>query len=162
LDLTSDMGPGTLPESVLGFFSVFPVNESLQTTELIVSNGQDGQRLDLFLVSQLPELSRTRIRSLIEEGFVHISGAQMKPSYHVEPGDRVTVNIPEAPPVGVAAEPIALDVLYEDESIAVINKPAGMIIHPGAGAQSGTMVAALLDHFGGEEGLSAVGGPMRP
>jgi 23S rRNA pseudouridine1911/1915/1917 synthase len=72
------------------------------------------------------------------------------------------VDIPEAPPVAVAAEPIDLDVLYEDESIAVINKPAGMIIHPGAGAQSGTMVAALLDHFGGEEGLSAVGGPKRP
>jgi 23S rRNA pseudouridine1911/1915/1917 synthase len=72
------------------------------------------------------------------------------------------VNIPEAPPVGVAAEPIGLDVLYEDESIAVINKPAGMIIHPGAGAQTGTMVAALLDHFGGEKGLSAIGGPMRP
>lgn len=72
------------------------------------------------------------------------------------------VEIPEAPPVSVAAEPIALDVIYEDAFIAVINKPAGMIIHPGAGAQSGTMVAALLDHFGGGEGLSAVGGPKRP
>ena len=138
------------------------MNRQSQTTELAVSGEDGGQRLDRFLVTHLPDLSRTRIQSLIEEGFVLVSGSRVKPSYHVEVGERVMVEVPEAPPVGVAAEPIALDVLYEDESIAVINKPAGMIIHPGAGVQSGTMVAALLDHFGGEEGLSAVGGPKRP
>jgi 23S rRNA pseudouridine1911/1915/1917 synthase len=128
----------------------------------VVSGEQAGQRLDRFLVSRFSELSRSRVQTLIEEGFVQVSGLRMKPSYHVEAGERVMVEIPEPPPVCVAAEPIALDVIYEDAFIAVINKPAGMIIHPGAGAQSGTMVAALLDHFGGEEGLSAVGGPKRP
>ena len=93
---------------------------------------------------------------------MQVSGTVVKPSYRVEPGDRVTVQIPEAPPAGVQAETIALDVLYEDEDIAVINKPAGMIIHPGAGAQSGTMVAALLGRFGGMKGLSTVGGPCGP
>ena len=138
------------------------MNTLANKIELLVSPEDAGQRLDRFLASQLPELSRTRIQSLVQEGFVQVSGMAMKPSYHVESENRISVEIPEAPPPGVEAEPIPLDVLYEDEHLAVINKPAGMIIHPGAGAQSGTMVAALLDRFGGEEGLSSIGGPMRP
>lgn len=138
------------------------VNTSSEQIELVVSSEHAGQRLDRFLVSQLSELSRTRIQSLVEQGFVQVAGAAMKPSYRVEPGDRITVEIPPAEPAGVEAEPIGLDVLYEDEYLAVINKPAGMIIHPGAGADSGTMVAALLNRFGGMEGLSSVGGPLRP
>lgn len=138
------------------------MNTLANKIELMVSAEDAGQRLDRFLVSHLPELSRTRIQSLVQDGFVQVSGMAMKPSYHVEAGNRVSVEIPEPPPPGVEAEPIPLDVLYEDEYLAVINKPAGMIIHPGAGAQSGTMVAAMLDRFGGEDGLSTVGGPMRP
>jgi 23S rRNA pseudouridine1911/1915/1917 synthase len=130
--------------------------------EFVVPNEQAGERLDRFLVSQLTELSRSRIQSLVEEGFVQVDGAAMKPSYRVESGDSVTVEIPAAPEAGVEAEPIPLHVLYEDEDLAVINKPAGMIIHPGAGADSGTMVAALLSRFGGMSGLSTVGGPLRP
>lgn len=140
----------------------FPVKTSSKRIEVVVSSEQARQRLDLFLVSRLTELSRTRIQSLVEEGFVQVGGAAMRPSYRVESGDRVTVEIPAAPPAGVEAEPIALDVLYEDEGVAVINKPAGMIVHPGAGADSGTMVAALLNRFRGVEGLSTVGGPLRP
>ena len=121
-----------------------------------------GQRLDRFVASQLTSVSRTRIQKLVEGGFVQVSGSAMKPSYRVESGDRVIVEIPERPAAGVEAEPIELEVLYEDEEIAVINKPAGMIIHPGAGAQRGTMVGALLSRFGGMEGLSSVGGAMRP
>ena len=130
--------------------------------ELVVASEQAGERLDRFLVSHLAELSRSRIQSLVEEGFVQVDGVAMKPSYRVESGDSVTVEIPAAPPAGVEAEPIPLDVLYEDQDIAVINKPAGMIIHPGAGADTGTMVAALLHRFGGMPGLSSVGGPLRP
>jgi 23S rRNA pseudouridine1911/1915/1917 synthase len=130
--------------------------------EFVVPNEQAGERLDRFLVSQLTELSRSRIQSLVEEGFVQVDGAAMKPSYRVESGDSVTVEIPATPEAGVEAEPIPLHVLYEDEDLAVINKPAGMIIHPGAGADSGTMVAALLSRFGGMSGLSTVGGPLRP
>ena len=130
--------------------------------ELVVSGEQAGERLDRFLAAQLAELSRSRIQALVEEGFVQVDGAAMKPSYRVESGDSVTVEIPAAPEAGVDAEPIALDVLYEDQDLAVINKPAGMIIHPGAGADTGTMVAALLHRFGGMSGLSTVGGPLRP
>jgi 23S rRNA pseudouridine1911/1915/1917 synthase len=133
-----------------------------QQIELAVSREQSGQRLDRFLVSQLTDLSRTRIQSLVEEGFVQVGGSAMKPSYRVASGDSVTVEIPPTPPAAVEAEPIGLDALYEDEHLAVINKPAGMIIHPGAGADSGTMVAALLNRFGGIDGLSTVGGPLRP
>jgi len=138
------------------------VNKSSNKTELVVAGEYAGQRLDRFLASQLSHLSRTRIQSLVQGGLVRVLGAAIKPSYRVELGDRVTVEIPEPPAAGVEPEPIALEVLYEDEDIAVINKPAGMIIHPGAGAPGGTMVAALLSRFGGSKGLSSVGGAMRP
>ncbi len=75
------------------------------------------------------------------------------------PGEHVTVEIPPPPPAGVEAESIPLDVLYEDADVAVINKPAGMIVHPGAGVNAGTLVAALLHRFG-SEGLSTIGGPV--
>jgi 23S rRNA pseudouridine1911/1915/1917 synthase len=138
------------------------VKTSSQRIKLVVPHEQSGQRLDRFLVSHLTDLSRTRIQSLMEEGFVQVSGAARRPSYRVETGDHVTVEIPSQRAAGVEAEPIALEVLYEDQHLAVINKPAGMIIHPGAGADRGTMVAALLNRFDGLEGLSTVGGPLRP
>ena len=97
----------------------------------------------------------------MEEGRVLVDGAAMKPSHRVEPGATVVVEIPAPPEPGVAPEDLALDILYEDEDLAVVNKPAGMIVHPGAGAESGTLVAALLHRYGAG-GLSAIGGPMRP
>ena len=98
----------------------------------------------------------------MEEGRVRVDGVARKASHRVESGERVTIEIPPPPPAGVAPESIPLEILYEDEDLAVINKPAGMIVHPGAGADSGTMVGALLHRFGGGRGLSAVGGPLRP
>jgi len=130
--------------------------------DFIVSAEEAGQRLDRFLVSQIPALSRSRIQSLIDEGRVQVGGAVRKASHRVEPDEAVTVEIPETPPAGVEAEAIPLEILYQDEDVAVINKPPGMVVHPGAGAESGTIVAALLHRFGGVEGLSAVGGPLRP
>lgn len=121
-----------------------------------------GERLDRFIASQLTEMSRSRIQSLMERGLVRVGSAARKPSYRVESGDRVAVEIPPAPMTGVEAEPIDLDVLYQDRDLAVINKPAGMIIHPGAGATRGTLVAALLYRFGSRKGLSTLGGPLRP
>jgi 23S rRNA pseudouridine1911/1915/1917 synthase len=121
-----------------------------------------SQRLDVYLAAQLPEMSRTRIHALMDAGRVLVDGAARKPSHRVAPGESVTVEIPPAVPAGVEAEAIPLEVLYEDDDIAVVNKPAGMIVHPGAGADSGTLVAALLHHFGGIEGLSSIGAPMRP
>jgi 23S rRNA pseudouridine1911/1915/1917 synthase len=138
------------------------VTTSAQHVQFIVSAEDAGQRLDRFLVSQLPALSRSRIQSLIDEGRVQAGGVARKASHHVVPDEAITVEIPAARPAGVQAEAIPMEVLYEDEDVAVINKPPGIVVHPGAGAEGGTLVAALLHRFGGVEGLSAVGGPMRP
>jgi 23S rRNA pseudouridine1911/1915/1917 synthase len=128
----------------------------------IVTPEDAAQRLDVFLVSQLPSLSRSRIKALMDEGRVQVDGSVRKASHHVEPGEVVTLEVPEELPPGVEAEAIPLDVLYEDQDVAVVNKPAGMIVHPGSGVASGTMVAALLHRFGGVAGLSTLGGPLRP
>ena len=127
-----------------------------------VSAEHAGQRLDRFLALQLRDMSRTHIQSLMEEGRVRVGGAAMKPSHRIELGATVTVDLPPVPLAGVEPEQIPLEILYEDADIAVLNKAAGMIVHPGAGAESGTLVAALLYRFGGMRGLSTVGGPLRP
>jgi 23S rRNA pseudouridine1911/1915/1917 synthase len=129
--------------------------------ELLVSAEQAGARLDRFLAEQLPELSRTRIQALVEEGRVRVDGIARKPSHRMEKDETVEIELPAPEPPGVEPEPIALDILYEDEDLAIVNKPAGMVVHPGAGMNRGTAVAALLSHFGGD-GLSSVGGPLRP
>jgi 23S rRNA pseudouridine1911/1915/1917 synthase len=134
---------------------------SVAHSEFVVPAEDAGQRLDRFLVSQLPALSRARIQSLMDEGRVQVDGSSRRASHRVAPGEHVTVEIPPPPPAGVEAEPIPLDVLYEDADVAVVNKPAGMIVHPGAGVNAGTLVAALLHRFG-SEGLSTIGGPLRP
>ena len=130
--------------------------------EFAVDTASVGLRLDRFLAAQLPELSRTRIQLLIDEGRVRVNGAVVKPSYRVEAEEIVEIETPAVPPPGVEAEAITLDVIYEDEDIAVVNKPANMIVHPGAGRDAGTLVAALLHRFDGMDGLSSVGGPLRP
>ena len=131
-------------------------------TELTVSPEDAGQRLDRFVASQLADLSRNRIQSLMDDGHVLVDGAPKKPSYHVEEGEVVSVGLPPPSSGGVEPENISLDILYEDADLAVINKPAGMIVHPGAQSEKSTLVAALLHHFGGAQGLSSVGGPLRP
>ncbi len=138
-----------------------PFSLSGQHLEFTVPPDCSGQRLDRFLVSQLPELSRSRIQSLMDQGRVLVDGVARKASHHVASGETLDVQIPPTPAAGVEAEPIPLHILYEDEDVAVINKPAGMIVHPGAGADAGTLVAALLNCFG-SGGLSTIGGPLRP
>jgi 23S rRNA pseudouridine1911/1915/1917 synthase len=135
---------------------------SMERIELVVAVESAGVRLDRFLATQLPEMSRTHIQTLMEEGRVLVDGAAMKPSHKVEEGSIVVIDVPPPNVPGVHAENIPLDVLYEDADIAVINKPAGMIVHPGAGEDTGTLVAALLHRFGGADGLSKIGGVLRP
>src|ERR1700745_2746133 len=106
-------------------------------TELIVTAEQAAARLDRFLALELSEMSRTRIQALMDEGRVLVDGAAMKPSHKVEEGATVVIDIPPTLPAGVEAENIPLDLIYEDDDIAVINKPAGIIVHPGAGADRG-------------------------
>ena len=114
-------------------------------------------------MAQLPDVSRTRIQiAHRRRPRAGRAVSRKKPSHHVEPGEAVTVEIPAPPPAGRGAGSDSARYFYEDEDIAVINKPAGMIVHPGAGADTGTMVAALLHRFRREHGLSTVGGPLRP
>ncbi len=133
-----------------------------QTRLFVVDAGRAGERLDRFLAAELPDVSRSRVQALIEEGRVTVDGGARKASHHVAAGESIAVDIPPPPAAGVEPEPIPLEILYQDEDVAVVNKPAGMIVHPGAGAHGGTMVAALLSQFGGSPGLSSVGGPLRP
>jgi 23S rRNA pseudouridine1911/1915/1917 synthase len=137
------------------------VKSSAERAQFTVPAEQAGARLDRFLAAQLPGMSRTRIQSLMDEGRVLVDGETMKPSHRVEPGATVVVELPPPRVPGVATEDIPLEIIYEDDVIAVVNKPAGMIVHPGAGAGTGTLVAALLNRYRAE-GLSTVGGPLRP
>ncbi|HXG63828.1 MAG TPA: RluA family pseudouridine synthase, partial [Blastocatellia bacterium] len=109
--------------------------------------------------SQIGQVSRTRIQRAIEDGDVLVNERAVKPSYRLRAGDRIDIDLPEPPPVAVLPEPIPLDIVYEDDDVIVINKPAGMVVHPGAGVESGTLVNALLYHF---NELSGAAGHVRP
>jgi 23S rRNA pseudouridine1911/1915/1917 synthase len=129
--------------------------------EFIVDEENQGQRLDRFIANQVPEISRTQVQNLIDEGRVLVGGIAKKPSHRLEPGETVNIEIPEPVLPGVEPEDIPLDILYEDKDIVVLNKPAAMIVHPGAGEDGGTLVAALLHKYGAA-GLSQTGGVIRP
>jgi 23S rRNA pseudouridine1911/1915/1917 synthase len=118
-----------------------------------------GPRLDQFLASQAPAFSRARIQDLIKAGHVTLNGASTKASARVRTGDAVVLIEPPPKPTETVAEEIALDVLFEDEDLIVINKPAGLVVHPAAGNWSGTLVNALLHHC---RSLSGIGGEQRP
>src|SRR5437016_6086389 len=124
-----------------------------------------GKRLDQFLVSHLPNISRARIQQLISEKKILINDLKSKPSVRLRGGERITIlGEPQPRPLRAIAEEIPLEIIYEDDDLAVINKPARMMVHAGAGATDdarnrGTLVNALLHHFGA---LSGVGGELRP
>jgi 23S rRNA pseudouridine1911/1915/1917 synthase len=124
-----------------------------------------GQRLDQFLTGQIPDTSRARVQMLLEEGKALVNGAQSKSSLKLRGGETITVlGDATPPPLRAMAEDIPLDIIYEDDDLAVINKPAGMMVHAGAGATDddrnrGTLVNALLHRFAQ---LSEVGGETRP
>ncbi|MBQ1416436.1 MAG: RluA family pseudouridine synthase [Selenomonas sp.] len=118
-----------------------------------------GKRLDVFLVTYQPELSRSHIQKLIDQGAVLVDGQVRKANYKLRGGETVSLVIPEAEPVSVEPENIPLDVLYEDKDIIVINKPRGMVVHPAAGVHTGTLVNALLYHC---HDLSGINGEIRP
>jgi 23S rRNA pseudouridine1911/1915/1917 synthase len=125
----------------------------------IVSPGEAGQRLDQFLTGKLPEVSRSQIQRLIRGGCVRVDAGQVKPSVAIGAGLRVHVEIPPAAPAAPAPEPLPLTIIYDDADIVVVDKPAGMVVHPAAGHKTGTLVNALLHHV---RGLSGIGGTERP
>ena len=127
--------------------------------ELIVPSEYDGQRLDRFLVSVLEHESRSHIQKLIAAGRVTVDRRAARANLAMREGDKVTVDVPEPAPSEVAGEELPLEILHQDADVAVLNKPAGMVVHPGAGHASGTLVNALLHHI---PDLSGIGGEMRP
>lgn len=131
----------------------------------IVVPAQGGaQRLDRWLAACLPELSRTRIQELIAQGRVRIHGAPAKPSRKIEAGEVVEIEAAARPALAAQPEAIPLDILYEDDDVAVVNKPAGMVVHAGAGAASagGTLVNALLHRFAQLSSGNAESAGLRP
>jgi len=116
-------------------------------------------RLDSFISAALPELTRSAAQRLILKGLVTINGRPNKAAYRIRSGDVIVVRIPPPPPVEAQAEPIPLDIIYEDADLLVINKPAGMVVHPAAGHDSGTLVNAVLGHC---PELHCIGDRLRP
>jgi 23S rRNA pseudouridine1911/1915/1917 synthase len=117
-------------------------------------------RLDRYLSQELPNLSRSRIQQLIEQGNVQLNEKSCtSKKISVKAGDKIVLNIPEAKPLELKAEEIPLDILYEDSSLLIINKPAGLVVHPAPGHQDGTLVNAILAHC---PNLPGIGGVQRP
>lgn len=127
--------------------------------ELTAAEEHRGQRLDVFLAAELPDLTRSHIQKLVGDGLVTVNHRPAKASYKVQPGDEIGVAVPEPEGLNVASENIPLDILYEDRDVIVVNKPQGMVVHPAAGNYTGTLVNALLGHC---TDLSGINGVLRP
>jgi 23S rRNA pseudouridine1911/1915/1917 synthase len=133
--------------------------EAARRVAATVDAAEAGRRLDLWLAARLPDLSRTRIKTLVDSGCVGVDGVSRKAAHRLKAGSRVEVVVPSPAPEEMAAEAIPLTIVFEDAHVLVVDKPAGMVTHPGAGQPSGTLAAAALAHAPEIEG---VGGPRRP
>ena len=130
-----------------------------QRIDIVVSAEDAGERIDAYL-RRKTELSRSRVSELILGGALSVNGKeQLKPSFKVEAGQSIRLCVPETQPVDIVPQDIPLDILYQDKDIVVINKPCGMVVHPAAGNEDGTLVNALMYHI---QDLSGIGGEMRP
>jgi 23S rRNA pseudouridine1911/1915/1917 synthase len=125
-----------------------------------VEKSLPNERLDKFLCEKFPAASRGALQRLIEEGHIRVDGQTVKPTHHPHAGEKIEVHWPEAKPAKAQPEKIPLDILFEDKSLLVVNKPAGLVVHPAAGHEEHTLVNALLHHCKGS--LSGIGGVARP
>ena len=130
----------------------------MQIHEFVVSRADAGQRLDVFL-ARLSGLTRARVQHLIADDHVLVGGSSQKARHRVSAGERIRLCIPPATPLALVPEAIPLDILHEDDDLIVLNKPPGMVVHPGAGRNAGTLVHALLAHC---PTLPGIGGVERP
>lgn len=129
--------------------------------EIFEASAEDsGQRIDGFIADSIEGISRSRAQGLLLEGRVTVNDRPVKKNYKVAPGDIISVEIPEPEAVELVAQDIPLDIIYEDKSLLVINKPKGMVVHPAPGHPDGTVVNAVMFHCGNE--LSGIGGQLRP
>ena len=134
-----------------------------ESTELLVTAGEGVKRLDMFLANREALFSRAAIQRLIKEGRICVNGESVRASRKIKPGDRITLDIPRPEPLELKPEAIGLDILHEDDHLLVLNKPAGLVVHPAPGNWSGTLVNALLHHFLASGcAVPAIGGKERP
>ena len=132
-----------------------------QKLVVTVAGDEGSARLDRVLAVRLADLSRSRLKALILAGQVAVKSVPVRdPAYHVASGDTITIDVPEAVAPEPKGEDIALDIVYEDDDIIVIDKPSGLVVHPAAGHETGTLVNALIAHCG--TSLSGIGGVRRP
>ena len=136
------------------------MNEAKQHYSFTLQQEESGQRLDKWLQSQLPDMTRSAIQRLIEQGNVTRNGIVVSKNGKGNAGDVIEVMVPQPKPLEVTAQDIPLDILYEDNDLLVVNKPKGMVVHPAAGNDDGTLVNALLYHCG--DSLSGINGIIRP
>src|SRR6202166_2536157 len=136
-------------------------SNSGQRLEVTVAGDEGSTRLDRVLAVRLADLSRSRLKALILAGSITLKSAPVRdPAYHVARGDTITIDVPEAVAAEPSGEAIALDIVHEDDDIIVIDKPKGLVVHPAAGHETGTLVNALIAHCG--TSLSGIGGVKRP
>jgi 23S rRNA pseudouridine1911/1915/1917 synthase len=133
---------------------------SSRTEVLAIERTLPSERLDSYLRGRLPAVSRGAIQRLIEQGYIRVNGRTVKVSHTPHAGEQIEIHWPEARPAAAQPEPMPLDILFEDEALLVLNKPAGLVVHPAAGHEEHTLVNALLHHCAGQ--LSGVGGVARP
>jgi 23S rRNA pseudouridine1911/1915/1917 synthase len=133
--------------------------QSPKTINLSVEDSDTGLRIDKYLHSRILDISRAFLQKLIEKNLILVNQKPVKASYKTSAGDLILITIPPAEVIDIIPEDIPLDILFEDQHLLVINKPAGLVVHPGAGVHSGTLVNALMFHC---RDLSGVGGRLRP
>src|SRR4051812_43725586 len=131
-----------------------------RTEVVTIEKTLPSERLDIYLRSKFPAVSRGAIQRLIEEGHIRVNGQTVKPTHTPRAGEKVEVHWPEARPAQAQPEEIPLDILHEDDALLVLNKPAGLVVHPAGGHEEHTLVNALLHHCRGQ--LSGIGGVARP
>jgi 23S rRNA pseudouridine1911/1915/1917 synthase len=136
------------------------IKDPIKEEHIFVVEGEaKGERLDVYLRAKLPDLSRERIKTLIEGGFILVEGKSVKPSYKLKGGEQVLVRIPVEKEYSLQPKEVPFEILYEDEDLAVIYKPAGIVVHPAPGHLDDTLVHGLLHKL---RSLSGVGGELRP
>lgn len=131
-----------------------------ETVRLLVSEEDQGKRLDVFVSQNRPDLTRSHVQKLLEEGNLKVNGALVKAGYKLKNADEITLEIPDPKVLSAKPENIELEIVYEDEDLVVVNKPRGMVVHPAPGHEDGTLVNALMYHYQGK--LSDINGVLRP
>lgn len=134
-------------------------DENDDENEIIIVSEIENERIDVYVSSQIEDMSRSSVQKLIADGNITVNEKIIKSNYKIKINDSIRINLPEPEVLDVAAENIPLDIVYEDDDLAVINKPQGMVVHPAPGHYSGTLVNGLMHHL---KNLSSINGVMRP